>query len=63
MMIVYKIGVVVGIIVMYLAATIFIGLIASINDREFFMIAAYINGLALFVILAIFTLEKFGLWW
>ena len=62
---IYKFGVVIGILVLYSLATLGLGcFLAAINgesiDMGFFM--AWALGVVAFLILAIFTLEKFGLW-
>lgn len=63
--ILYKVGIVVGIIVVYAFAT--LGLAAVItfsqdgpSDATGFF--GWLIGLVAFVVLAVFTLEKFGLW-
>lgn len=62
---IYKFGVVIGILALYSLATLGIGCFsAAINDDStdmgFFI--AWALGVIAFLILAIFTLEKFGLW-
>ena len=61
---IYKIGVVIGIIAIYSLVT--WGLGALINQDEFddtgAASCAWLIGIILFLILAIFTMEKFGLW-
>ena len=61
---IYKIGVVVGIIVIYLLVTWGLGVLINHNnfDDTGVAIGAWLVGMILFLILAIFTLEKFGLW-
>ena len=62
----YKLGVIVGIMVVYAFITIGLGaFLASINDEgdmgmAFFI--AWMIGLVAFLVLAVFTLQKFGLW-
>lgn len=62
----YKLGVVAGIIVVYVFVTIGLGtFIASINDDgdiDMAFCIAWIIGLIAFLVLAVFTLQKFGLW-
>lgn len=64
MQVIYKLGVVIGIIAIYSLVT--WGLGAIINQNEFddtgTAAGAWLIGTVLFLILAIFTMEKFGLW-
>ena len=64
MQVIYKLGVVIGIIAIYSLVT--WGLGALINQNEFddtgVAIGAWLIGMLAFVVLAVFTLEKFGLW-
>ena len=64
MEVLYKVGIVVGIIVVYAFAT--LGLAAVItfgqDDPEATGFFGWLIGLVAFVVLAVFTLEKFGLW-
>lgn len=64
MQVIYKLGVIIGIIATYSLVT--WGLGALINQNEFDDIGvafgAWLIGTVLFLILAIFTMEKFGLW-
>ena len=64
MNIIYKIGVIIGIIAIYLLVTWGFGVIVNNNEYDDAGIAtgAWLAGMILFLILAIFTLEKFGLW-
>lgn len=61
---IYKIGVVIGIIAIYSLVT--WGLGALINQNEFDdtgdAVGAWLIGMVLFLMLAVLTLEKFGLW-
>ena len=61
---IYKIGVVIGIIAIYSLVTWGLGAIitSDLNDFEVTAIVAWAHGMVAFVLLAIFTLEKFGLW-
>lgn len=62
----YKLGVVVGIIAVYgfgtLALGAFIAAISEADDIGVAFLIAWILGLVAFLMLAVFTLEKFGLW-
>ena len=62
----YKLGVVVGIIVVYCLVTIGLGaFIAGISDSgdiDMAFFIAWMTGLVAFLVLAVFTLENFGLW-
>ena len=62
--VIYKVGVTIGIIAIYSLVT--WGLGAIVNHNEFDdagdAAGAWMVGLVLFLILAFFTLEKFGLW-
>lgn len=62
--IIYKIGVIIGIIVMYFLVTWLFGVIICHNEYDDAGTAtgAWLAGMILFLILAIFTMEKFGLW-
>lgn len=64
MQVIYKIGVVIGIIAIYLMVTWGLGVIANHNeyDDTGIAIGAWLVGMILFLILAVFTMEKFGLW-
>ena len=64
MNIIYRIGVVIGIIAIYSLVTWGLGAIINHNeyDDEGTAVGAWLVGIVLFLILAIFTLEKFGLW-
>ena len=64
MNIIYKIGVVIGIIAIYSLVTLGLGAIINHNeyDDEGNAIGAWFVGIILFLILAIFTMERFGLW-
>lgn len=63
----YKLGVIVGIIVMYGAVTLGFGaFIAAINDEgniDMLLFVAWMMGLVAFLALAVFTLQQFGLWY
>lgn len=61
---IYKIGVVIGIIAIYSLVTWGLGTIFTSNDYDSgaTAVAAWTIGMLAFVFLAIFTLEKFGLW-
>ena len=61
---IYKLGVVIGIVAIYLFITIGLGyfLVGSDYDHVKPLFLAWFLGMCAFVILAIFTLEKFGLW-
>lgn len=61
---IYKIGVVIGIIAIYSLVTWGLGAIitSDLHDSEATAIVAWVHGMVAFVLLAIFTLEKFGLW-
>ena len=60
----YKIGVIIGIIAIYSLVT--WGLGALINHNDFddtgVAVGAWMVGMVAFVVLAVFTLERFGLW-
>ena len=63
---IYKLGIVIGIIVIYSLATLFVGVlfnysIESDDIRNMFCMA-WVAGVLAFIGLATFTLEKFGLW-
>lgn len=60
----YKIGVVIGIAVIYGFATIGLALLITINDNDEITtpVCAWIIGGIAFMVLAIFTLTKFNLW-
>ena len=64
MNIIYKLGVMIGIFAIYSLVT--WGLGALINHNEFddtgVAVGAWLIGMLAFVFLAIFTMEKFGLW-
>lgn len=64
MQVIYKIGVVIGIIAIYSLVT--WGLGALVNHNEFddtgAAVGAWSIGMVLFLMLAVFTMEKFGLW-
>ena len=64
MNIIYKLGVMIGIFAIYSLVT--WGLGALINQNEFddtgTAVGAWLIGMVLFLILSIFTMEKFGLW-
>lgn len=62
---IYKVGVVIGILALYSLATLGVGcFLAFINDDStdlgFFI--SWVLGVVAFLILAIFTLERFELW-
>lgn len=62
---IYKIGVVVGIIVIYSLVTWGLAAIITLKNDEdwaFGAFVAWLNGCFAFVALSIFTMEKFGLW-
>ena len=62
MRIFYKIGVTIGIFVVYLLYTFFVGwLYGGTEDKDFYA-GAYIGGLIAFMTLAIVMLQKFGMW-
>lgn len=61
MQIIYKIGIVIGIIVIYLIVTLMCGYPVR-KDDTLSWITAYVAGMVCFVVLFIFTMEKFGLW-
>lgn len=60
----YKLGVIIGIIAIYSLITWGLGAIVTSNnlDSDAPAIGAWIIGMLAFVLLTIFTLEKFGLW-
>ena len=62
----YKLGVIVGIIVVYVFVTIglgsFIATISDDGDIDMAFCIAWMIGLVAFLVLAVFTLQKFGLW-
>lgn len=64
MQVIYKFGVIIGIIAIYSLIT--WGLGAVINHNEYddagCAIGAWLVGTFLFLILAVFTMERFGLW-
>lgn len=62
--IIYKIGVVIGIIVIYSLVTWLFGMIICNNEYDDAGTAtgAWLASMILFLILAILTMEKFGLW-
>ena len=67
--ILYKIGVVIGIIVIYGLATLGLAAVITYNTSSGYSdedarvgFLAWLFGLAAFIVLAIFTLTKFGLW-
>lgn len=61
---IYKVGVVIGIIAIYSLITWGLGVIINHNEYDDAGMAtgAWLVGMILFLILAMFTLEKFGLW-
>lgn len=59
----YKIGVTIGIIAIYSLTTWGLGAVLSESDDDFGgAFFAWMFGMILFVFLAVFTMEKFGLW-
>ena len=64
MQVIYRLGVIIGIIAIYLLVTWGFGVIVNHNeyDDAGIAIGAWFAGMILFLILAIFTMEKFGLW-
>lgn len=59
----YKLGVIIGIIAIYSLITWGLGAICSESGDDFGGAAfAWLYGMIFFMILAIFTLERFGLW-
>ena len=61
---VYKIGVVVGVLFIYSLATLGVATIftAKEGDAGFTFGIAWLIGMVEFLVLATYTLEKFGLW-
>ena len=61
---IYKLGVVVGILVIYSLVTLGIATVATASegDTGFTFGIAWLVGMIAFLILATFTMEKFGLW-
>ena len=63
---IYKLGVVIGIIVIYSLATLFAGALSNYiigsDDKWPMFCMAWVVGVLAFIGLATFTLEKFGLW-
>lgn len=63
---IYKLGIVIGIIVIYSLATLFVGVIFNFfidsDDVETMFCIAWVAGVLAFIGLATFTMEKFGLW-
>lgn len=60
---IYKLGVIIGIIAIYTLVTWGLGAICSESGDNFGCAAfAWLYGMIFFMILAIFTLERFGLW-
>lgn len=62
--VIYKVGVIVGIIAIYSLVTWGIGAITTSGDYDDGAAAAvaWTIGMVAFVALAVFTLERFGLW-
>ena len=61
---IYKIGIVIGIIAIYSLVTWGVSALFSFSDEDFLetTLLSWVMGLILFVVLAVFTLEKFNLW-
>ncbi len=63
---IYKLGIVIGITVIYSLATLFVGAISNFlidsDDMGALFCMAWVAGVLAFIGLATFTLEKFGLW-
>ena len=64
---IYKLGIVIGIIAIYLFGTLLIGALISGFCREPYnktalFCVSWVTGTIAFIVLAVFTLEKFGLW-
>lgn len=63
MQVIYKLGVIIGIIAIYTLITWGLGAMLSESGDDFGGVAmAWLFGMIFFLILAIFTMEKFGLW-
>lgn len=62
--VIYKVGIVIGIIAIYTLVTLGLGALINHNDldAEGTSLGAWLIGEVLFLILALFTLEKFRLW-
>ena len=62
---IYKVGVIIGILAIYSLVTLGIGAFIlakdNCNEEQCLAIAWFVGALA-FLVLAVFTLEKFGLW-
>ena len=61
---IYKLGVVVGILVIYVLATFGIATVVTATEEDYGLtcFCAWLVGVLAFLMLAVFTLEKFGLW-
>lgn len=63
MQVIYKLGVIIGIIAIYSLITWGLGAMISESGDDFGgAFLAWMFGMILFVFLAVFTMEKFGLW-
>lgn len=63
MQVIYKLGVIIGIIAIYSLITWGLGAMISESGDDFGgAFSAWMFGMILFVFLAVFTMEKFGLW-
>lgn len=62
--VIYKIGVIIGIIAIYTLVTMGLGALFTLSSKDSTesMVCSWGIGLVAFIVLAIFTLTKFNLW-